>query len=304
MKVKLVNVDSIKLPNLALMQLSAYHKSLGDEVAFDTPNPDRVYISCIFKQNAELARGIGTFYDNAEVIFGGSGIDLNAKIPEPAQKIKPDYSLYPDLTYSIGFTTRGCIRNCGFCIVPKKEGRLHRWQHIKEFHDPKHKAVKLLDNNWYADKDWFFENSNYLIDNKLKVDVTQGMDLRILTEEVAEQLARLKFENQLINFAWDNPNDESKIFRGLEMLTNAGIKPQNIQVYVLTGYNTTPEQDIYRVKKLRENKYLAFVMKYKNTPENKDLARYTNRREIYKSMTYEEYDPHFRKNAKTTKGVE
>lgn len=297
MKIKLIDIDS-RIPNLALMQLSAYHKSLGDTVGFDIDNPDRVYISCIFKDNADLARGVASYFPDTEVILGGSGIDLTMKIPEPAQKIKPDYSLYPETNYDLGFTTRGCIRNCGFCIVSKKEGRLHRWQHIKEFHDPNHKTVKLLDNNWYADRDWFFENSNYLIENKLKVNVTQGMDLRILTEEIAEQLARLKFEKSLLNFAWDNPNDEAKIFNGLEMLTAAGIRSQNIQVYVLTGYNTTPEQDVYRVMKLRENKFLAFVMKFRNTPENKNLARYTNRRELYKSMTYDEYNPHYRRSKK------
>lgn len=298
MKIKLINVDSIKIPNLALMQLSTWHKSLGDTVAFDIPDPDRVYISCIFKKNAALAKGIATYYEDSEVILGGSGLDLHSTIPEPAQKIKPDYSLFPNMNYSLGFTTRGCIRNCGFCIVPKKEGRLHRWQHISEFHDPQHKHVKLLDNNWYADKDWFFENSNYLIDNKLTVDVTQGMDLRILTEEIAEQLSRLKFENHTLNFAWDNLKDQAKVFDGLGILTNAGIKPHYIQVYVLTGYNTTPEEDIYRVNKLRDAGFLAFVMKYKNTPENKDLARYVNRRELYKSMTYAEYNPHYRRQKK------
>lgn len=294
MKIRLIDIDS-KIPNLALMQLSAYHKSIGDDVAFDTDNPDRVYISCIFNKNAGKARGVATLYPDAEVILGGTGIDLHSKIPEPAWKIKPDYSLYSDIKYDLGFTTRGCIRKCPFCVVPEKEGKIHRWQHVSEFHQDGHKIVKLLDNNIGADREWFFENTNWLIDKNLKVNICQGMDIRILTEEIAEQIAKMKFVDNILNFAWDNIEDEERIFAGIDMLKDAGVPMQKISFYILTGYNTTFEQDKYRCEKLREAGVLCFVMQYKPNKQTKQLARWANKRWIYKSVPFAEYNPHYRR---------
>jgi hypothetical protein len=295
MRVRLIDIDS-KIPNLALMQLSTYHKNLGDEVGFDVENPDLVYASCIFDKNAEVARGVSTMYPEAEVILGGSGIDIQSKIPEPAQKIKPDYTLYPSVDYDIGFTTRGCIRKCPFCVVPQKEGKIHRWQHISEFHEEGHKEVLLLDNNLYADKDWFFQNTDYLLEHNLRVNICQGMDIRILTEEVAERLAQIKHKNNLLRFAWDNPKDEERVFAGLELLKNAGVKSRNIQFYILTGFNSTFEQDKYRCEKLREAGALCFVMQYRPNEQTRRLARWANKRWIYYSVPFSEYNPNYKRN--------
>lgn len=294
MKVRLIDIDST-IPNLALMQLSSWHKSLGDEVGFDTPDPDRVYISCIFQENAALARGVATLFPSAEIILGGSGIDLHTEIPAPAQKKKPDYSLYPESRYSLGFTTRGCIRHCPFCVVPEKEGRLHRWMHIRDFYNPEYKTVKLLDNNIGADRDWFFENTNFLIEHDLRVNICGGMDIRILTEEIAQQLTQLKFVNDIINFAWDNVEDEEKIFAGIDILKDAGMPLHKVSFYVLTGYNSTFEQDKYRCQKLREAGVFCFVMQYQPNPQTRQLARWANRRAIYKSVPFADYNPHNRR---------
>ena len=293
MNIKLIDVDS-KIPNLALMQLSQYHKSLGDNVGFDITEPDIVYISCIFSKNAGKAKGIATLYPDAEVILGGSGIDLHSHIPEPAWKVKPDYKLYPNVNYDLGFTTRGCFRHCPFCVVPEKEGQLQRWQHISDFHQEGHKIVKLLDNNIGADKDWFFDNTDYLIENNLKVNICSGMDIRILSEDVAEQIAKLRFVNNILNFAWDNMRDEDKIFAGINMLKDAGMPLNKISFYVLTGFNTTFEDDIYRCEKLRNAGVLCFVMQYKPNHKTRQLARWANKRWIYKSVPFSEYNPHFR----------
>ena len=108
MNVLLVDVDS-KIPNLALMKISAWHKAQGDNVGFAIENPDKVYISCVFKKNAGQAKGIARFYPSAEIDIGGSGIDLKKGLPEEIEMIKPDYDLYPS-TYSQDYTTRGCGR--------------------------------------------------------------------------------------------------------------------------------------------------------------------------------------------------
>lgn len=290
MNIKLIDVDS-KIPNLALMQLSAYHKSLGDTVGFDTANPDKIYVSCIFSINKEQALGIKSLYPDTEIIFGGTGINNFSKIPDEAQYIKPNYTLY-DMDYDLGFTTRGCIRNCRFCVVPEKEGQIKRWNRVSDFHEPKHRKITLLDNNWFAIKDWFFENSQYIIDNKLNVNVTQGMDIRIITDEIAEQLSKMSFKSGILNFAFDNIKDEKDVLNGIEILTQTGIKARNISFYVLTGFNSTHEEDLHRVNVLREKGCLSFVMQYKPNTFTKMLARYTNKRWIYWSCTFDEYKPY------------
>ena len=289
MNIKLIDVDS-RIPNLALMQISAWHKQQGDTVGFDTPNPDKIYISCIFSKNRSQALGLCTLYPNAEIDLGGSGIDLKKKLPEKMQKIMPDYSLY-SAKYDIGFTTRGCIRHCPFCIVPKKEGKIEKWQHIREFHNPDHTVVKLLDNNIYALKDWFFENTNYAIENGLKLDITQGMDIRLLTDEIAEQLKKIKWAGT-IHFAFDDPKITEQVKSGIETLKDAGINPRNnVDFYVLVGFNTTPEEDIERCRLLRNLGTNAFVMQYRKTPASRRLARWANRRWLYWSCDFAEYMP-------------
>lgn len=287
MNIRLIDVDS-RIPNLALMQISAWHKQQGDTVGFDTPNPDKVYVSCIFSKNRSQALGIRTLYPDTEIIFGGSGIDLKSTLPPYMEKIKPDYNLY-SAKYDIGFTTRGCIRNCPFCIVPQKEGKIKKWQHISEFHSPDHTLVKLLDNNIYALKDWFFENTDYAIENNLKLDITQGMDIRILTPEIAEQLKRIKWGGT-IHFAFDTPGIADHVINGIQILKDAGIDCKHkVDFYVLVGYNTTPAEDLYRCNLLRSLGTGAFVMQYQKTPFTRRLARWANRRRLYWSCTFDDY---------------
>ena len=133
-KVLLIDVDS-KIPNLALMKISAYHKFNGDEVGFNVQNPDKVYISCIFSRNRTKAIGIPTLF-RCVCELGGYGIN-DKQLPSEVEHIMPDYDLYR-CDYSFGFTTRGCIRNCDFCIVPKKEGKIKFNADIYEFWDKRH----------------------------------------------------------------------------------------------------------------------------------------------------------------------
>lgn len=292
MRVKLIDLDS-KMPNLALMQLSSMHKSLGDAVGFDIENPDKVYISCIFNKNSAQAYGLSVMYPNADIDIGGSGIDLNKRIPINAQKAYPDYDLYPSMKYSLGFTTRGCIRKCEFCIVPKKEGKIHKWQHVSEFYNPKFRDVYFLDNNMYAIKDWFFDNTDFIIENNLRMCVPQGFDIRIIDEEIADRLSKLKWSNSHINFSFDNMCDEKAVVNGIEILKQAGINTKNLlQFFVLTGFNTTFEEDLYRVNLLREMNIGVFVMQYKKTDLSRMLARWANRRFTYFAFPFNEYKPY------------
>ena len=287
-RVLLVDVDS-KIQNLALMQISAYHKAQGDIVGFGVANPDLVYISCVFSKNASQARGIAKLYPNATVKLGGSGLSYEW-LPKEMQKLKPDYDLYPYTQVSIGFTTRGCIRVCPFCIVPQKEGKLHRWQHIKEFYDDRFDSVMLLDNNIYADKEWFFDNTQFAIENKLRLNISQGMDIRLLDEEIALRLKELRWMGQ-IRFAFDNMGDEQAVKRGVEILREAGIRVRsNVELYVLVGYNTTPEEDKYRCRLLKKLGTNPFVMKYVSNNWTNRIAWWANRKQAFWSFDIDEYD--------------
>lgn len=302
MRVALIDVDS-KIPNLALMQASAWHKAQGDDTGLSLPDPDLVYISCVFSKNADQARGIATLYPSATAILGGSGIGYQW-LPEKMQKVKPDYDIYPS-RYSLGFTTRGCIRKCPFCIVPEKEGTIRRWQHVREFYDERFNEVALLDNNILADRAWFFENTDWLIEHNLKVNIMQGLDVRLLDGEIAERLKALKWAGN-IRFAWDNLADEPAVMRGITLLKEAGINTKNyVGFFVLAGFNTTLEEDLYRCRKLKESGCNAFVMKYrryadtdckrlnaairKENMELNKLALWANKRQLFWTIDFSEY---------------
>ena len=289
MKVLLVDVDS-KIPNLALMKISAWHKSQGDETGFAIENPDMVYISCVFKKNADQARGISKFYPDAEIDIGGSGIDLKKELPEEIEMIKPDYNLY-FMTHSQGYTSRGCPRKCPFCVVPEKEGMIREVQHPSEFHDARFDTCMIMDNNLFAtSNEWQKSVFSWFIDNKIKMLSPQGWDIRLLTMGRAKLLKTIRHAGQ-IHFAWDNLKDEQVVRKGVALLETAGFDLKHrISFYVLAGYNTTFEQDLYRCETLKNLGVQAFVMPYKKTKEISALARWVNRPWLFWSIPFEKYN--------------
>lgn len=289
MKIRLVDVDS-KIPNLALMKISAYYKSMDHEVGFDIPDPDKVFASVVFTKNAWKARALKFVFPDAEIDIGGSGIDLTKALPPEIETIKPDYDLYPS-KYSQGFTTRGCIRNCPFCIVPKKEGRIQVWQHPEDFHDDRFNTCMIMDNNLFAaPEEWQKKIFEWFINNKIKMLSPQGWDIRLLTEERANCLKAIKKGEARIHFAWDNIADEKIIERGIRILENAGFNlNHDISFYVLAGFNTTFDQDVYRCNKLREWGVASFVMPYRKNKQINALARWANRQYGYWKIPFEKY---------------
>jgi hypothetical protein len=271
------------------MKLSAYYKLRGHEVGFDINEPDNVYISVVFNKNRGQAAGIATMYPDAKVIIGGSGWDLQRELPEEIEYHFPDYDLYPS-TYSQGFSTRGCIRKCPFCIVPKKEGAIREAQHPYEFHDDRFDTIMLMDNNLFgAGRDWVNEVFSWFIRNGIKMDMTQGFDIRLLNEEYAKLLAEVKHAKG-IRFAWDNITDEEQIVKGIKLLEDVGINlKHDVSFYVLAGYNTTFDQDLYRCNRLRDLGCNSYVMQYhKKDPRLRKLAKWANRRWAYWSGPFVE----------------
>ena len=153
MRIGLIDVDGHSgFPNLALMKLSAWHKANGDSVEWYEPlfavEPfDKVHMSKVFTFTPDYPYPVNA----NEISRGGTGYKLyDVNLPNEIESIFPDYSIYPKFHFATGFLTRGCIRNCPWCIVPKKEGKLHAvntWQNIKR---PDSRDIVFLDNNVLA----------------------------------------------------------------------------------------------------------------------------------------------------------
>ena len=285
MKIGLFDIDS-KYHNLALMKLSTFYKQQGDEVELYNPlwhlTYKMIFCSKIFKRDHRFD---GYIKDN--MVCGGSGFEYKTLLPRGIEHIMPDYSLY-NLDYSLGFTTRGCIRNCGFCIVREKEGYIKEHAEVEEFLNPKSNIVVLLDNNFLALPSHIKKLQKY-IDKGWKMDFNQGLDIRLISKENAKLLAKVKHYKQ-IHFAWDQMNYEREVKEGLNILFKAGISPPKIMVFMLCNYNTTLKEDIYRYKELHNLNVTPFVMIYeKGNKKIKKFARYVNRRWISKVCKWEEY---------------
>lgn len=307
MKIGLIDVDGHNYPNLPLMKISAWHKKQGDSVEWYNPmfsgHMDKVYMAKVFSFTDDFQY----FVDADEVIKGGSGYAISlangrevynkAKdidMPPEIEHIYPDYSLYGIIDTAYGFLTRGCPRGCSFCHVAAKEGmKSHKVANLKEFWNGQ-KNIVLCDPNILACKDWkglLWQ----LINSKAWVDFNQGLDIRLMTEEKAEMLKKVK--QKQMHFAWDRYEDKKIILPKLKMFKDiTGINERNLIVYVLCNYDTTIEQDLERIYTLRDMGYWAYVMLYdkEHIPighELRKLQRWVNNRFIFaRCKTFEEYE--------------
>jgi len=227
-----------------------------------------VYISCIFSWNRGKALGIAKFYESlgCEVVVGGYGIGFEFKLQDEIEHLMPDYDLY-GVDFSMGFTSRGCIRNCPWCLIPKAEGPIRYHAPISEFHHPKHNKIILLDNNFLASPKWK-ENLFYIIERGLMVNFHQGLDIRLINDYKANLLAHTlfcthTFQDRRLHFAFDEIGYEKAVRRGVETLKSHGIRPRLLTFYFLCGYNSTFEDDYYRYQVLRELGVDPFCMVYR-----------------------------------------
>jgi len=309
-RVCLIDVDS-SIPNLALMKISsffkknkwkvdliilnnsAYEHHKRKELLLGGDQYDKIFISTIFTTN----RDVVIVKNCEEVSRGGTGHDefkSRKGLPKEIEHMFPDYSLYPNNEYSIGYLTRGCIRNCKFCFIPQKEGKLKLNCSLKEFYNPKLPKIMLLDNNFLAlPPAKCVQLLNELKKTGKRITFKQGLDFRLLTKEKAKLLSELDYDGEYI-FAFDNPMDMPIIKKNLKIWRPL-VKDWQTKFYVLVGFDTSLKQDMERVYFLKKNKCLPYIMRHTNCYTSPlkafytDLASWCNQPGLFKNMSFKEF---------------
>ncbi len=286
MRIGLINVDS-NIANPALMKISTYHKARGNHVEWwlgqmFNSTYDKVYASKVFDFTPEP-------YGMPEnTIKGGIAYDIKSTLPDNVDMLPPDYTIYPDCDYSVGFITRGCVRTCKFCKVPEKEGGIRFDRSWNEFENPNGKWWMLLDNNilGWDGAELALSKIAYL---GMVVDFNQGLDIRLLTPAIADQLVRIKWY-KFLRFAFDWYAIKDKVMSGLEMILDRGLHPNKIIVYVLIGFGSTPEQDMERVELMRGLGVNPYVMVYdRKDSYQKTFAQWVNVKSKFKSVKWTDF---------------
>ena len=268
---------------MGLLKISSYHKHRGDNVEFhDTLReaehvPAKIYITSLFtyswKPVHEAAAFYRRLYPSAEIALGGiyatlmpehAGLadvdNVHVGLFQAVERFMPDYSLVPDWESSIMFGTRGCIRKCAFCAVPKLEGKV--WgpaQSITDLVKPGHREVTLWDNNVLGVPNWR-DIVDELRELNVKVDFNQGLDARLIDQGVAEKLRQLRIEP--VRMAYDIPSERNALMRAIPALESAGFKRRKMHVYTLYNFMDSPDDFLSRVIDLLDWGVVSYPMRY------------------------------------------
>ena len=329
MKIGIIDADLIsrkkhRFPNLACMKISAYYKEQGNDVSLllsydEIENYDKVFLSKVFT-DTPVPEGITEL---SWVEYGGTGFfyDKAPPLPDEIEHHMPDYHLYDEfvsgliesgvkrseltyyIDYSIGFTTRGCIRGCSFCVNKNYRACLPH-SPVEEFLDPSRKYICCLDDNILSCRDWkqIFDQLNA---TGKRFQFKQGMDERLLTDEKCEVIFSSKWIGDYI-FAFDNIKDRRLVERKLSLMRKHTDKTPKF--YVFCAYNhhepdTYPEgfwsldiRDVFeRVRVLMSYKALPYIMRYKDYEQSPyrgmyiTLARWCNQPSLFKRMSFREF---------------
>lgn len=304
MRIGLIDVDGHNFPNLALMRISAYHKAQGDIVEWwwsDFVHYDIVYMSKIFSD--AYTKDVPEPLNADKVIKGGTGYCIslvdgvevfdkakNEELPPEIEKMFPDYSLYPQFDFAVAMTSRGCPRGCSFCHVAAKEGRCSvKVADVSDFWCGQ-KKIEVLDPNITACRDKRDLFRQYR-ETKAQIIFNQGLDIRLLNDDDIADINGMRIKD--LHFAWDNPKDDLEgkfrnFANGFRRKSNIGM------VYCLTNFNSTMEENLYRIYTLRDMGYDPYVMVYDKPhapKEIKRLQRWCNNKIIFKSCKwFEDYE--------------
>jgi len=285
----LIHADG-KFPNLALMRLSRWFKQQGEitelirrrRMLWD--GAGQCYGSSIFSFNEPARKALERSW--GPILWGGTGVKVESNLREIAdvdwERLSPDYDLYPEYRYSLGFTQRGCRLSCPFCVVPRKEGKPRPVHTIGDIWrgEPHPRKIILLDNDFFGQpREHWQDRVRELCAGNFKVSVSQGINSRKVDDESAQALASLEyrdneFKERILYTAWDNLGDERIFKRGVDILRHAGVPPKHLRVYMLIGYakGETWEQIHHRFNELVALGCEPYPMAYDST--RKDLKAF------------------------------
>ncbi len=294
MKIGIVDVDGHHFPNLALMRLSAWHKQQGDSVErwSGFTYYDRVYLSKVFTFTPDFEMPINA----DETVTGGTGYkDYRSLLPE-VEAATPDYTIYPGYTRAVGFLTRGCIRKCPWCVVPRKEGHIRPAATWEEIRRPDSREIVFLDNNVLA-SDFGLEQIDRMGGQKIWVDFNQGLDARLINPETAKLLANLRWI-RFVRMSCDTHAMLPIVGQAAAYLREAGVARSRLWAYVLVQ---DVEDAHRRVLALRDMGITPFAQPYRDydgrePPEDqRRFARWVNNKAAFNACTWENYRKNRRK---------
>ncbi len=271
-----------RYPPLGLLKLGSFERELGNTVSLvrgfeEVPRPDRIYVTSLFTYSwIPVHRAVHNYkkrFPKVPVALGGiyasllpdhavlSGADeVHVGLFPEAENLMPAWDLIPEWDGSILFASRGCVRKCGFCSVPKLEGRPSAFKYsIKDYIWPEHTRVILWDNNILGNENWK-DIMEELAALKIGIDFNQGLDARLLTEDVAELLAKLKLVS--LRLAYDYRGVGPYVEKALERLEAAGIRRRRAVVYTLYNYIDDPEDFRERVTEILTWGAVSYPMRF------------------------------------------
>jgi hypothetical protein len=290
MKIGLLDIDGHNFPNLALMKISAYHKSQGDEVEWVNhfESYDKVYKSKVFTFTSDDG-----YYINAnDIIKGGTGYDYTTILPKEIDSMYPDYSLYPQYKSAYGFLTRGCPNKCSWCVVPQKEGKIKPESDIEDILQGRESAI-LMDNNVLA-SEWGIKQIEKIVKLGIKVDFNQGLDARLIDRPMAELLSKVRWLIYL-RMACDTSAMMNPVKKATELLREYGCKPKEYFVYTLVRDLRESYDRVIFCKKLGLK---VFIQPFRNFTTNqiipqwqKDMAHWANKKSVFNSCDFKDFEP-------------
>jgi hypothetical protein len=295
-------------PNLALAKIARYWRNRGGQIEWATPmkHYDIVYMSKVFNFSPD-----DTYIYNAdEIVKGGTGYDPTSQLPEEIDRLQPDYSIYPNVPKdtAYGFLTRGCPNRCKWCVVPRKEGAIRPYMDVDEIAIKGRRKLVLMDNNILAAGDYCMELLEKIIERGYRVDFNQALDARLVTDEVAQLLARVKWlDNNRIRFGCDTHGQIAECERAMTLINKYGFTGQYFLYTMLTDdFRECYERIVYwwrRTQETRANHQGRYVYPHAQPyrdPMNpnhhipqwqKDMAGWVNKKAHFVAHSFEDFEP-------------
>ena len=317
MKIGLVDVDghakkkkwgATIYPNLALAKIARYWRNRGGQISWASPmeHYDIVYMSKVFNFSPDDTY----IYDADIIIKGGTGYDPLSQLPDEIDRLQPDYSIYPNIPKdtAYGFLTRGCPNKCRWCVVPKKEGAIRPYMDVDEIAIEGRRKLVLMDNNILAAGDYCIQQLQKIIERGYRVDFNQALDARLVTDEIAQLLAKVKWlDNNRIRFGCDTHGQIAECERAMNMINRYGFTGQYFLYTMLTSdFRECYERITYwwhRTQETRASHQGRYVYPHAqpyrdpNNPHHiipqwqKDMAGWVNKKAHFVAHSFEDFEP-------------